>query len=65
MGIFSRKPRDGANNNTTTHNTTQTKTRRGPTVMDMSTRPSFGQWLKVTWLDIFTMAAMGMVGLGV
>ncbi|ETN42823.1 uncharacterized protein HMPREF1541_01981 [Cyphellophora europaea CBS 101466] len=28
-------------------------------------RPSFGQWLKFTWLDLLTMAAMGAVGLGV
>jgi len=33
--------------------------------MNMSSRPTFGQWLKVTWLDIVTMAAMGAVGLGV
>lgn len=31
----------------------------------MATRPTFGQWLKHTWLDILTMAAMGAVGLGV
>ncbi|PNP44333.1 hypothetical protein TGAMA5MH_03939 [Trichoderma gamsii] len=31
----------------------------------MHTRPSFGQWLKVTWLDILTMVAMGAIGLGV
>ncbi|KFA56578.1 hypothetical protein S40293_01140 [Stachybotrys chartarum IBT 40293] len=31
----------------------------------MATRPTFGQWLKHTWLDIVTMAAMGAVGLGV
>jgi len=31
----------------------------------MATRPSFGQWLKVTWLDILTMIAMGAIGLGV
>ncbi|KAH8664608.1 phosphatidic acid phosphatase type 2/haloperoxidase [Xylariales sp. PMI_506] len=31
----------------------------------MSTRPSFGQWLKYTWLDILTMAIMGAIGLGV
>lgn len=28
-------------------------------------RPSFGQWLKMTWLDILTMAAMGAIGLGI
>lgn len=31
----------------------------------MSTRPSFGQWLKHTWLDIVTMVVMGAIGLGV
>ena len=28
-------------------------------------RPSFGQWLKFTWLDLLTMACMGAIGLGV
>lgn len=31
----------------------------------MAKRPSFGQWLKYTWLDILTMIAMGAIGLGV
>lgn len=31
----------------------------------MSKRPSFGQWVKHTWLDIVTMAIMGALGLGV
>lgn len=31
----------------------------------MATRPTFGQWLKHTLLDILTMAAMGAIGLGV
>lgn len=31
----------------------------------MSTRPSFGQWLKYTWLDILSMAVLGAIGLGV
>jgi hypothetical protein len=31
----------------------------------MSTRPTFGQWLKRTVLDIVTMAVMGAIGLGV
>jgi diacylglycerol diphosphate phosphatase/phosphatidate phosphatase len=34
-------------------------------VMNMATRPSFGQWLKVTWLDLVTMVIMGIIGLGV
>ena len=28
-------------------------------------RPSFGQWLKVTWLDLITMVCMGVLGLGI
>jgi diacylglycerol diphosphate phosphatase / phosphatidate phosphatase len=28
-------------------------------------RPAFGQWIKMTWLDIVTMAIMGIIGLGV
>lgn len=30
-----------------------------------NTRPTFGQWIKATALDIVTMAAMGAIGLGV
>ncbi|KAF4428884.1 diacylglycerol pyrophosphate phosphatase DPP1 [Fusarium acutatum] len=33
--------------------------------LPMSRRPTFGQWLKGTWLDIVTMACMGAIGLGV
>ncbi|KAL7808832.1 phosphatidic acid phosphatase type 2/haloperoxidase [Trichoderma aethiopicum] len=36
-----------------------------PATYSMATRPRFGQWLKVTWLDILTMVAMGAIGLGV
>ena len=69
MGIFSRRsPRDGPVS-TSTH---EPKTSRfgknkhaAPAVMSMSTKPTFGAWLKVTWIDIATMAAMGMIGLGV
>ncbi|KAI9808158.1 MAG: hypothetical protein M1825_004615 [Sarcosagium campestre] len=35
------------------------------TAISTNSRPSFGQWLKVTWLDIVTMIAMGAIGLGV
>lgn len=31
----------------------------------ISKRPSFGQWLKATWIDILTMVAMGLLGLGI
>ncbi|KAI3396968.1 hypothetical protein diail_11368 [Diaporthe ilicicola] len=62
MGIFSRKPRDG-----TAHAATGPKHHhdKGTPYYSMSTRPSFGQWLKHTWLDILTMVIMGAIGLGV
>ncbi|KAH7308605.1 phosphatidic acid phosphatase type 2/haloperoxidase [Stachybotrys elegans] len=31
----------------------------------MGKRPTFGQWLKHTWLDLITMVVMGAIGLGV
>lgn len=67
MGMFSRRQEApaadaGPRANAVTHEKHHGK---GPTVLSMNQRPSFGQWLKVTWLDILTMAAMGVVGLGV
>jgi diacylglycerol diphosphate phosphatase/phosphatidate phosphatase len=67
MGLFTRRQND-ANvappaNATTTHG--QTRRHKEPLILPMNKRPSFGQWLKVTWLDILTMAAMGAIGLGV
>lgn len=67
MGMFSRRQQQPATagpgaNVATSH---ETKHHKGPMVLSMNKRPSFGQWVKVTWLDIVTMAAMGAVGLGV
>lgn len=68
MGMFSRKQQAPATtagpgaNMATTHEKHHGK---GPMALSMNKRPSFGQWLKVTWLDILTMAAMGAIGLGV
>jgi len=66
MGIFSAfsRRRDGTAAETTT-TTRHHREKRGPLVMNMAVRPTFGQWLKVTWLDILTMAIMGIIGLGV
>lgn len=57
MRFFSRQPLDnaGADGAPRHHNEPYS----------MATRPSFGQWLKVTWLDIITMVAMGALGLGI
>ena len=65
MGLFSRRQHGAVIADTTTTTTTRHREKRGPIVMDMSRRPSFGQWVKVTWLDIATMAIMGIIGLGV
>ncbi|PQE32585.1 phosphatidic acid phosphatase beta protein [Rutstroemia sp. NJR-2017a WRK4] len=67
MGLFTRRQNDAnvappANTNTTTGHARRHKE---PLILPMNKRPSFGQWLKVTWLDILTMAAMGAIGLGV
>ncbi|KAH8908534.1 PAP2-domain-containing protein [Coniochaeta sp. PMI_546] len=66
MGFFSRRPRDGpapAAGTATNGHRRAAHERNVP--YSMSTRPSFGQWLKYTWLDIVTMAIMGAIGLGV
>ncbi|KAF1986839.1 acid phosphatase/Vanadium-dependent haloperoxidase [Aulographum hederae CBS 113979] len=31
----------------------------------LSIRPTFGQWIKMTWVDLLTMVIMGAIGLGV
>lgn len=78
MGLFTRRARDQpiaptTNNNIPLNNMTtdktghhgHTRTSRQPLVLSYSQRPPFGQWLKATWLDILTMAIMGVIGLGV
>lgn len=75
MGFFNRQPRAadgtappvGANGTHRHHATHKEKRarRHGFEPYTMSTRPTFGQWLKYTWLDILTMAALGAIGLGV
>ncbi|CZR57595.1 related to diacylglycerol pyrophosphate phosphatase DPP1 [Phialocephala subalpina] len=62
MNFFKRR-HDGAPAQTQT--TPHHREKGGPIVMNMNTRPSFGQWLKVTWLDLITMVIMGIIGLGV
>ncbi|EHY56744.1 hypothetical protein HRR83_002176 [Exophiala dermatitidis] len=75
MGLFSKRT-GGAATNGHSNGTHEPKAhgRNGTTTkhegFDINSgyfnrRPTFGQWLKFTWLDILTMAAMGAVGLGV
>ncbi|KAG9240403.1 phosphatidic acid phosphatase type 2/haloperoxidase [Calycina marina] len=71
MGLFTRRnARDGPDapaNATAATITHEPKTRHGPTpaTLSMSSKPTFGQWLKGTWVDLATMLVMGMIGLGV
>lgn len=55
MGLFTRKEKAPRHHSATRHNEAYT----------MHSRPTFGQWLKHTLLDILTMIAMGAIGLGV
>ncbi|KAI0883104.1 acid phosphatase/Vanadium-dependent haloperoxidase [Annulohypoxylon maeteangense] len=63
MGFFSRRRPDGANAGPV--NGHQNGPAFDTVAYPMATRPSFGQWLKVTWIDIVTMICMGAIGLGV
>ncbi|KAK6212076.1 pap2 superfamily protein [Colletotrichum tabaci] len=68
MGIFGKRreaaavPANGHANGH--HNGTSSK-RHAAEPYTMSRRPSFGQWLKGTLLDIITMVCMGAIGLGI
>lgn len=63
MGIFSRRPRDGPDG--PINQAPRRHHGNNDGYYSMATRPSFGQWLKYTWLDIVTMICMGAIGLGV
>ncbi|KAI0968725.1 phosphatidic acid phosphatase type 2/haloperoxidase [Xylaria arbuscula] len=64
MGFFNRRGRQGVDNNHQQTNDTR-RSRHVNSTYSMATRPSFGQWLKVTWLDILTFVIMGVIGLGI
>lgn len=59
MGFFNRRARDGA------VPAKHEKHHHHGDAQNMSMAPSFGQWLKAVWLDIFTMVILGAIGLGV
>jgi len=59
MGLFTRR----AHNGPAATNGHAVRGRHEP--YSMATRPTFGQWLRYTWLDLLTMVAMGALGLGV
>ncbi|KAJ4413677.1 hypothetical protein N0V82_008407 [Gnomoniopsis sp. IMI 355080] len=65
MGIFSRKQPVAEGPATATPRTSRKSHNKSSPYYSMATRPSFGQWLKYTWLDILTMVIMGVIGLGV
>ncbi|KAI1340788.1 acid phosphatase/Vanadium-dependent haloperoxidase [Xylariaceae sp. FL0016] len=66
MGIFNHRPREGPGHG---HTNAHASSRHGHghvrETHSMSKRPSFGQWLKCTWVDIVTMICMGALGLGI
>lgn len=62
MGIFNRQRAEGTGGRSAN---SAGKSRRLASTYSMATRPSFGQWLKVTWLDILTFVVMGVIGLGI
>lgn len=78
MGIFTRRHRDPTTATTTGDGVAATNShldhhkqhqeKRPLFNIDsghFNRRPSFGQWIKMTWLDLLTMAIMGAIGLGV
>lgn len=64
MGFFSRQPRDGSAPAVASDGQDRAA-HAGNVPYSMATRPTLGKWLKYTWLDILTCAAMGAIGLGV
>lgn len=69
MGFFNRRANAAQHpDGPATQPAAVTRKQRGnkqPYNYSMATRPSFGQWIKYTWLDILTMVVMGAIGLGV
>ena len=75
MGFFNRKPAPAAADTTAATGTHHEKKagmfgRKEPRLNghgapSYNSRPTFGQWIKATALDIVTMAVMGAIGLGV
>lgn len=65
MGFFNRRRNDGTDTSAGPANGHQNRHVYDTVAYTMAVRPSFGQWLKVTWVDIVTMICMGAIGLGV
>ncbi|KAI1822987.1 phosphatidic acid phosphatase type 2/haloperoxidase [Xylaria intraflava] len=60
MGLFNRQNRERSG-----HVNEAVGGRQLHSAYSMAGRPSFGQWLKVAWLDILTFVIMGVIGLGI
>jgi preprotein translocase subunit Sss1 len=65
MGLFRRRQPGLALAGMTAATTTHHRQKRGTIIVDMTRRPTFSQWIKVTWPDLVTMVFMGIIGLGV
>jgi diacylglycerol diphosphate phosphatase/phosphatidate phosphatase len=74
-GMMGHKQRDGTRRGRNTargdnHMSHREKKREKRALFDIDSgyynrRPSFGQWLKFTWIDLLTFVIMGAIGLGV
>ena len=70
MGLFTRRAKaDGSTlpttNNNGRHHQPKTHEPFNPESGIFNRRPTFRQWLSMTWLDILTMIILGAVGLGI
>ncbi|KAF2644621.1 acid phosphatase/Vanadium-dependent haloperoxidase [Massarina eburnea CBS 473.64] len=68
MGFLNRRPAAADTNTaaaTGTHHETKSGASHHNGTSAWNSRPTFGQWIKATALDIVTMAVMGAIGLGV
>jgi len=65
MALFSGRRKARPANGTTTTTTSPRRARRTREPYSMAQRPGFGTWLRLTALDLITMAILGAIGLGV
>jgi diacylglycerol diphosphate phosphatase/phosphatidate phosphatase len=69
MGLFNKRNDAAAADTTTATGTHEKKqgifARKNGTGRTWNSRPTFGQWIKATALDLVSMAVLGAIGLGV
>ncbi|KAF2133564.1 acid phosphatase/Vanadium-dependent haloperoxidase [Dothidotthia symphoricarpi CBS 119687] len=67
MGLFGKRKAPVAADNTmpTTHREKKSTSHKTGGSRAWNSKPTFGQWIKATWVDLLTMAVLGAIGLGV